>query len=556
MYLQSESYAPNQKVKIVNGAENILNLYVSCAKSLRKSIDVCYDLNGPIRIRKIAHIWTSNFEKNNKEIKVRLLTDIRNENLGYCKKLLEEIGHIEIRHMDGVKGNFTILDSKELLITDFVDKLVEPVNDALFCTQKEMTEAHIFMFENLWRQAILSHARFKELEKGIQPEILQTIKEPYEIVETEHKILSSAKDEILIIFHASNALLREINSGGIDLIVKQAIKYKTQIRILVPIDDNITDTVQKLNRLSVVQVRNIEQVIQTRVTILVVDRTYSLVIELKDNDTKGSSEEDIGLAAYSNSKSTVLSYVSIFEILWKHSQLREELLINSMAQKEFIDIAAHELRSPIQPILGLSEILSRKVGNETVEYVNVIIKNAKRLHHLAEDLLDITRIEAKTLKFKKQSSNFVNTIQEVVQDYSSSIKISKSAPNVIISFSAPEDLEFMNISADQNRIKQVISNLLSNSVKFTEHGTITVTAERNNHNNKQSELIVRVKDTGIGIAEDIIPKLFSKFVTKSEKGTGLGLYICKGIIEAHGGKIWAENNKEEKGATFSFSLPA
>jgi signal transduction histidine kinase len=557
MYLQSESYAPNQKVKIVNGAENILNLYVSCAKSLRKSIDVCYDLNGPIRIRKIAHIWTSNFEIDNNGIKVRLLTDIRNENLEYCKKLLEEIEQIDIRHMDGVKGNFTILDSKELLITDFVDKLGEPVNDALFCTQKEMTEAHIFIFENLWRQAIPAHARFKELEKGIQPEILQTIKEPYEIVETEHKLLSSAKDEILIIFHASNALLREINSGGIDLIVKQAIKYKTQIRILVPIDDKITDTVQKLERLSVIQVRNIEQVIQTRVTILVVDRTYSLVIALKDDDTKGSSEEEIGLAAYSNSKSTVLSYVSIFESLWKHSQLREELLIKSMAQKEFINIAAHELRTPIQPILGLSEILSRKVGNETVEYVNIIIKNARRLHHLSEDILDITRIEAKTLKLKKQSFSFVKTIREVVQDYSSSTQISNSVPDVIISFSVSEDLQFLNIVADQNRIKQVISNLMINSLKFTKQGTITVTVETDNYydNNKQGQLIVRVKDTGIGIAEDIIPKLFSKFVTKSEKGTGLGLYICKGIIEAHGGKIWAENNKEGKGATFSFSLP-
>lgn len=557
MYLQSESYAQNQKVKIVNGAENILNLYISCAKSLRKSIDVCYDLNGPTRIRKIAHIWTSNFEIDNNEIKVRLLTDIRNENLEHCKKLLEEIEHIEIRHMDGVKGNFTILDGKEILITDFVDKLGEPVNDALFCTQKEMTEAHIFIFENLWRQAIPAHARFKELEKGIQPEMLQTIKEPYEIVETEHKLLSSAKDEILIIFHASNSLLREINSGGIDLIVKQAIKYKTQIRILVPIDDKITDTVQKLERLSVIQVRNIEQVIQTRVTILVVDRTYSFVIALKDDDTKGSSEEEIGLAAYSNSKSTVLSYVSIFESLWKHSQLREELLINSMAQKEFINIAAHELRTPIQPILGLSEILSRKVGNETVQYVNIIIKNARRLHHLAEDILDITRIEAKTLKLKKQSFSFVKTIREVIQDYSSSTEISNSVPDVIISFSASEDLQFLNIVADQNRIKQVISNLVSNSLKFTKQGTITVTVETDNYydNNKQSQLIVRVKDTGIGIAEDIIPKLFSKFVTKSEKGTGLGLYICKGIIEAHGGKIWAENNKEGKGASFSFSLP-
>jgi hypothetical protein len=111
MYSQSESYTPNQKVKIVNGAENILNLYISCAKSLRKSIDVCYDLNGPIRIKKVVCIWTSNLEVDDKEVKVRLLTDIKNENLEYCKKLLEEIAHIEIRHMEGVKGNFAILPS-------------------------------------------------------------------------------------------------------------------------------------------------------------------------------------------------------------------------------------------------------------------------------------------------------------------------------------------------------------------------------------------------------------------------------------------------------------
>jgi signal transduction histidine kinase len=114
----------------------------------------------------------------------------------------------------------------------------------------------------------------------------------------------------------------------------------------------------------------------------------------------------------------------------------------------------------------------------------------------------------------------------------------------------------MNIVADQNKIKQVISNLLSNSLKFTEQGTITITVEVDNyHHSNRSQLIVRVKDTGIGVATDILPKLFSKFVTKSEKGIGLGLYICKGIIEAHGGMIWAENNDDGKGATFTFSLP-
>jgi two-component system, OmpR family, sensor histidine kinase VicK len=122
---------------------------------------------------------------------------------------------------------------------------------------------------------------------------------------------------------------------------------------------------------------------QTRVTILVVDRAHSLVVELKD-DSREVSEEAIGLAAYSNSKSTALSYVSIFESIWIQSELSEELLIRSIAQKEFINIAAHDLRTPIQPILGLSEILSSRVDAENRAFIYVIIRNAKRLPRNSE----------------------------------------------------------------------------------------------------------------------------------------------------------------------------
>jgi two-component system, OmpR family, sensor histidine kinase VicK len=171
-----------------------------------------------------------------------------------------------------------------------------------------------------------------------------------------------------------------------------------------------------------------------QVTILVVDRTYSLVIELKD-DTKEISEEAIGLAAYSNSKSTVLSYVSIFESLWIQSKLREELLIRSLAQKEFINIAAHELRTPIQPILGLSEILRSRVGGEeNQEFIDVIIRNAKRLQGLTEDILDITRIEGKALKLNRQSFLLAKTIREIVQDYTAEIRDINST--IVLSFSS------------------------------------------------------------------------------------------------------------------------
>ncbi|MGN6614304.1 MAG: sensor histidine kinase, partial [Candidatus Nitrosocosmicus sp.] len=375
----------------------------------------------------------------------------------------------------------------------------------------------------------------------------------------------SDKKEILVLLHTENVMLRQAKDGVIDLIVQNATKHKTQVKILVPIEDKIKDILQRLEQISGIQIQNIEQSMQTRVTILVVDRTYSLVIELKD-DTKQSSNKAIGLGAYSNSKSTVLSYVSIFESLWKYIELREELLIQNVAQKEFINIAAHEMRTPIQPILGLSEILFPIAGKKNKEYIDVIIRNAKRLKRLSEDILDTTRIEAKTLNLKKQRFSLVKTIEDIVNDYSSSFSTTEinkyTNSQVTISFAASEELKSIDVVADQDRIKQVLSNLVNNSLKFTKNGIITITAEidKKCYNHEAiHQILVRVKDTGIGIDLDILPRLFSKFVTKSHEGdgggTGLGLYICKGIIEAHGGRIWAKNNEGGKGATFSFSLP-
>jgi two-component system sensor histidine kinase VicK len=349
------------------------------------------------------------------------------------------------------------------------------------------------------------------------------------------------------------------------------IKYKVHVKILVPIEDKIMATIQRLERINGIQIRNIEPTMQTRMTILVVDRTYSLVVELKD-DTQDNLKEAIGLATYSNSKSTVLSYVSIFDTLWKQSELREELVIRGMAQKEFINIAAHELRTPIQPILGLSDVLLQSdifldsnKNNEInlKEMVQIIARNARRLHRLTEDILDVTKIESKALKLNKQSFNLSEIIREIVQDYVAEIKDFNR--NITLSFSSSEELGSITIIADQNRIKQVIINLIDNAIKFTQEGEITIAAEPGN---KHDQVIVKVKDTGTGIDSDVLPKLFTKFITRSFSGTGLGLYICKGIIEAHNGMIWAENNYDRNsmnagggggdianGSTFSFSLP-
>jgi len=296
------------------------------------------------------------------------------------------------------------------------------------------------------------------------------------------------------------------------------------------------------------------------------------VVELKD-DTKDDTKEAIGLATYSNSKSTVFSYVSIFDTLWKQIELREELVIRNMAQKEFINIAAHELRNPIQPILGLSDVLLRSdifldnsKNNEIKqkEIIEIIARNPRKLQRLTKDILDVTRIDSKTLKLNKQNFIIAEVIRKMVQDYSAEIR--NYGKSIVISFSCSKELESTSTIADENRVKQVICNLIDNAIKFTRKGEITISIEIDY---KHNPMVVKVKDTGKGIDSYILPKLFNKFVTKSDSGTGLGLYICKGIIEAHHGMIWAQNNSEGNlimdvdrvdsemgnGATFSFSLP-
>ena len=205
--MNSESNAEklDQKVWIMDGPENILNFYISRCNFLKKNVVCCYDYNGPIRIRKTGPIWENNLEVDKRGIKVRFLTDIRNENLEYCKMMIEDIKHIEMRHMDGAKGNFAIHDDKEYFLPFFVDKPGEPVSNLLlFCTQKEMVEAHLFIFENLWRQATPARLRIRELEEGIHPEVLETLREANEIVDAGYGLIRSAKNEILIIFHTAN----------------------------------------------------------------------------------------------------------------------------------------------------------------------------------------------------------------------------------------------------------------------------------------------------------------------------------------------------------------
>lgn len=235
----------------------------------------------------------------------------------------------------------------------------------------------------------------------------------------------------------------------------------------------------------------------------------------------------------------------------------EQLNIHDKMQKEFINITAHELRTPIQPILVLTEyIRNRAKDKEQIELLDIIIKNSKRLKSLAEEILDVTRIERGVLSLNKERFCLNELIVDTIKELQNIIDNNKKIKFEIDIQSSDPVLMY----ADKSRIRQVLSNLISNSIKFIPNeGTISLRVERRKTDGDGGDskeiIVVSIKDTGIGIDAAIMPKLFTKFASKSFQGTGLGLYISKNIVESHGGKIWAENNKDGKGATFSFSLP-
>ena len=209
------------------------------------------------------------------------------------------------------------------------------------------------------------------------------------------------------------------------------------------------------------------------------------------------------------------------------------------------------MRNPVQPILGLSQILLSKKGNieQYKELLNVIIRNAKRLRMLTENILDATKIESQSLIVNKQYFKLNDIITNVLADLEKEEENNKQRK---IKFAYSSNNDNIIVNADADRLTQVVSNLLSNAIKFTWKGEISVNIT---NDDTEQQIIVSVSDTGQGIAPEIIPRLFTKFATKSIVGTGLGLYISRRIIEAHGGKMWAENNSDGIGATFSFTLP-
>jgi signal transduction histidine kinase len=492
-------------------------------------------------------------QKEGKHKGIRYITNIEHDSLHLARLYLDH--GIQIKHVKNLPPvNFGISD-KEIALT--IEKMDggKRIQSLLISNEPVYVKHFTSIFEELWKNGIDSAARIKEIEEGIEPEFLEVINDHEKVSQIVIDLVKSAKSEALLLLPSSKGMVRMDRLRGFDYLINASQNGAT-INIICPLSEENSHIVKKISQ----KAPNIRILNGTNHSsgMLIVDNARFLKVEIRKPNSEIFSEA-IGFAIYSNSRHSVDSFKSFFELLWNERKLNEELNRADEMQKEFINIAAHELRTPIQPILGLSEVLHDKIKDtKQIELVDAIIRNAKRLQRLTEDILDVSKIESQSLKLNKERFNLNDVITNVIDEMMINRRESKNEKNdddnnnIKLEY-RPKDIF---VEADRVRLTQVISNILSNAIKFTKKGggSISINTEK-----EDGHILVSVKDTGTGIDPEILPRLFSKFASKSYQGTGLGLYISKSIIEAHGGKMWAENNNYntygEKGATFYFTLP-
>lgn len=562
--------------QVLYGEQSITNT-LSRFLSEQNEIDLCSDSN---TIAKIIEIYKNTLlgHSTRPEIKVRFLTDINKDNISLYKELIKITR--EVRHLEGIKANFAVRNKEYVGIASLrkesqleeEDQLPYSQSHIIYSNVSGIIEQHQYVFNGLWEKAIPAEHRIKELEEGKQAEFFDIVTNNKKIGQILIDLFNSAVNEIVLLLPNDKALMRIDRLGIIDSLIN-ASQNRVVVKIICPlskenllIQKKIADNAPNILILNGASSRH---------GIYIVDNHKFLRVELVKPEAESFSEA-VGFAVYSNSERSAELFRWMFELLWNDRIANEESNRIYKTEREFVNVAAHELRSPAQSILAYAELLladSKNKDDNEYQFLSAIYRNSMRLSKLTMDLLDLTRIDNQVLKLYKQSINLNEVIQLVIED----IQRRKQALSLGTNNGDGEDnakimlmplIESRKydrstdivIEADMGWIVQVLTNLLDNALRFTrKNDTISVNMQIRK-SGKSREVVVSVRDNGTGIDPKVMPKLFTKFNTLSpsnsrSQGIGLGLYISKNIIEAHGGRIWAKNNSTGKGATFSFSLP-
>jgi two-component system, OmpR family, sensor histidine kinase VicK len=524
--------------RVYYGGETVIDTVLQFLNKSNNIIYACVDQTRPSLTIDIVLLKEAFLHAKNRGVKLLYVTEITRDNISYCKQLLNMVD--ELKHLDGIKGNFYISETGYLAPATLHEK-GKPASQIIYSNVNELIEHQRYVFDTLWDKAISAEQRIREIEEEREPDFYEIITDNEKASQVLIDLAKSVKKEALFFLPNDKAMLRLDRMGLINHTIKASQNGAT-VKIICPLSNENDHIVKRIfERAPQIQILNGNN---SPYGMYIVDNERFLRVELRQPGAEKFSDA-IGLVVYSNRRITVDSFKSIFELLWNERTLVEELKRTDSMQREFINIASHEMKTPTQAIMGFSEMLEQ-YPDKREEMTEAIKRNAKRLHKLTNDILDVSRIESQNLKLNKEKVNINEKISNVVNDIKNQIR---NPDKLQIVFLKPKEPRY--VEADKIRLYQVISNLLSNAIKFTKEGTISIKAKLKDNN----EIAIIVKDPGAGIDNDVMPRLFTKFATRSDVGTGLGLYISKNIIEAHGGRIWAANNPDGKGATFGFSLP-
>ena len=528
-----------EKTEVLFGQHDVLEKWKQCAFNTRKEIDIYADSGSSLETFGFKnYLEILNYLKR-KGVRIRYITEISKTNLQFCKSLMGIIP--DFRHLDGLRGAFGVTDD-EFLATATLQE-VKPVSHAIYSNAKQLVNVQKHIFETLWTRSIAAERKLKEIEKGMDLEFFEAINDPQRSTEIIATLADSAKQEVLLLLTQGKSMVRLYKLGIFDKLF-EASKKNVKIKIICPINSENEELVSYLHA-NYPRI-NILNGTEGEMGLIIVDNSKFFISEVREEMVKEFSKT-LGFGLFSNSISLIQSIRIFFELLWKSDELNEKLKDHERLQEEFINIASHEIKTPIQAILTYSELMqSEPEKNQT--NVDAIQRNALRLKLLSNNLLDMTRIQSKTLMIRKERFDLAHLVLSIVEDFRYQLRNMQADSYVEIEFQDPGKIL---VDADKERITQIITNLIHNALKFTRDGAITVSLKKEN-----GEITVSIKDTGVGIDHDIMSSLFTKFATKHHSGTGVGLYISKNIVEAHGGKIWGRNNTNGIGATFAFTLPA
>ncbi len=429
-------------------------------------------------------------------IKFRYVLEITKDNVDYVRQMLS---FSEIRHLDGMRGNFEVADEREYVAVATLQK-AQPIPQLIFSNIPEIVEQQQFVFDSFWKMAIPAKQKIRDIEHGVIPAETIVYSDYHDAVKKELEMIKNAKREIQIMYSTVNAFHVQEKQGTLQLLKEMAEQNENlRISILSPIDSSVRDSsyLRFLNHYSQnIRIQDIAPSISIKIKSLVVDRKESLVMELRHLQEEKATAL-IGFSFYSNSESTVLSYASIFEVLYNQSILFEQLKQEDSVKNEFIDIAAHELRTPIMPILNGMEILEEKLGDKVKEYrreIDIITRNASRLQNLAESILQVSRIESGTFGLSVQSGIDIHSlIAQVIEDVEKKYAYTDKAGKVSIVFlplyekrtGKSSDKNKGGSSADRGKSwDDSNTQAPSRHTGQTENGQATSESTQNNDNDK------------------------------------------------------------------------